>query len=129
VVIEDFAAACSRNPNKTTIRIASHVNLADARSALSGNEKVRFVYTTPVRFLMKCAALGHCTLNKMIWTSLKHSSHMLHVLQVAVLHRPGFSFSWEQFHIILFHLTRLYSTGHCPYCSYKIPVKMLGTHP
>jgi len=46
VVIQDFAAACSRNPNKTIIRIASHANLADTRSALSGNEKVRFVYTT-----------------------------------------------------------------------------------
>jgi hypothetical protein len=105
MVIEDFAAACSRNSNKIIIRIASQVNLADAQSALSGNEKVRFVYTPLVRFLTKCAVLGHCTLNRTIWTLLKHSSHMIHVLQCAVLHGPGFSFSWKQFQITVFHLT------------------------
>lgn len=95
----------TKSSNKTIIRIASYVNLADAWSPLSGNEKVRFVYTLLVGFLMKCAALGHRTLNKTIWTSLKHSSHMLHVLQFAILHGPGFSFSWKQFRITLFHLT------------------------
>lgn len=31
--------------------------------------------------------------------------HMLHVLQFAALQGPGFSFSWKQFQITLFHLT------------------------
>lgn len=57
--------------------------------------EVCVLYTPVVRFLMKCAVWGHCTLNKIIWTLLMQSSHMLHVLQFAVLQGPGFSFSWK----------------------------------
>jgi hypothetical protein len=129
VVTVDFAAACSQSHNKTIIAIPSHVNFADAQSALSGNEKVMFVYTTLVKFLTTYAALDHHTFNRTIWTLLKYSSHMLHILQCSVFHGPGFSFSLKQFQITVSPDHRLYSSGNCTCQSFEIPAKMLDTHP